>query len=122
MYSPRSQAASQYHLSTYRRSGIRHEGSGPNRHVKGAARVERLVTVLIRRAFIGEWDPLEYMYRPLFGYSAQPIRQQQEQESTFLNLRTVYAVAAAFLSNRLPVMLSTCRSSSSSAEEYGVQL
>jgi hypothetical protein len=67
-----SQAASQYCLSTYRGSGIRHEGSGPNRHVERTARVERLGTVLIRRSIFGVWVPLEYHYRALFGYSAQP--------------------------------------------------
>jgi hypothetical protein len=70
-----SQATSQYHLSTYRAGGIRHEGSGPNRQVKRTARVERLlVTVLIRRVTV--WVPVEYVYPPLIGYIAQHIRQQ----------------------------------------------
>jgi hypothetical protein len=66
-----SQAASRYCLSTYRGSGIRGEGSGPNRHVARTARVERLGTVLIRRATCGPWVPVEYMYRPLFGHNTQ---------------------------------------------------
>jgi hypothetical protein len=40
--------------------GIRHEGSGPNRHVKRTARIERPGPVLIRRASSGEWVKAEY--------------------------------------------------------------